>query len=82
MQILVIMGQFFEIGANMTYRLSTNDSLSQIFSKAAETVGSADEKIYIILSDGEHHGLEHERIFYDLPNPLVIEGESGDSSKS
>ena len=65
----------------MTYRLSTSDSLAQIFSQVAETVGSADEEIHILLSDGEHHGLEHERLFYDLPNPLVIESESGESSK-
>ena len=65
----------------MTYRLSTSDSLAKIFSQVAETVGSTDEEIHILLSDGEHHGLEHERLFYDLPNPLVIESESGESSK-
>ena len=65
----------------MTYNLSTNDSLAEVFARLANSKIPADEKIHILLSDGEHHGLEHERIFYNLPNPLVIESESGDSSR-
>jgi pectinesterase len=65
----------------MTYNLSTNDSLAEVFARLANSKLPADEKIHILLSDGEHHGLEHERIFYNLPNPLVIESESADSSR-
>jgi len=65
----------------MTYNLSTNDSLAEVFARLANSKLPADEKIHILLSDGEHHGLEHERLFYNLPNPLVIENEFGDSSR-
>ncbi len=46
---------------------------------AAAKIDFSTQKIHIILKDGLHSGLEHERIFYDLPNPLLIENESGDA---
>ncbi|WP_294428290.1 pectinesterase family protein [uncultured Treponema sp.] len=61
----------------MKLTLTTNDSLSEVFSK----ISPSDELIHILLSDGEHKGLLHERIFYNLPNPLVIESESGNAEK-
>lgn len=61
----------------MNYTLSPTDSLSDLFAE----ISPSSEPIHILLADGEHHGLEHERIFYDLPNPLVIESASGDASK-
>ena len=61
----------------MTFNLSTNDSLAKIFAQIADSAASSNEEIHILLEDGEHKGLEHERLFYDLPNPLVIESKSG-----
>ena len=61
----------------MKIQITQNDSLAQVISQIAPS----DEPVHILLSDGEHKGLEHERIFYNLPNPLVIESESGDSSR-
>ena len=49
------------------FYLSTSDSLAEVFQK----ISPSDEGIHIILKDGEHKGLFHERIFYNLPNPLV-----------
>lgn len=60
----------------MNFFLKTTDSISKIFSDFHE---NADEVLHITLSDGEHKGLFHERIFYDLPNPLIIESKSGNS---
>ena len=65
----------------MTYTVNSNDSLAEIFSRIEGSATSGSEEIHILLSNGEHHGLEHERLFYNLPNPLVIESVSGDSSK-
>lgn len=65
----------------MTYTVNSSDSLSEIFSQIEKSALPASEEIRILLSDGEHHGLEHERLFYNLANPLLIEGLSGDSSK-
>jgi len=61
----------------MTFNLSTNDSLAKIFAQISDSSASSNEEIHILLEDGEHKGLEHERLFYDLPNPLVIESKSG-----
>ena len=61
----------------MKVALSTKDSLSQFFAG----ISPSSEIVHILLEDGEHRGLEHERIFYNLPNPLVIESVSGDASK-
>ena len=60
----------------MKITLSTNDSLAKVF----KTISPSEEPIHILLADGEHHGLEHERLFYDFPNPLVIESVSGNAS--
>ena len=60
----------------MKTTLSTNDSLAKVF----KTISPSEEPIHILLADGEHHGLEHERLFYDFPNPLVIESVSGNAS--
>ncbi|WP_407429561.1 pectinesterase family protein [Treponema sp.] len=57
----------------MDFLLTTNDSLAQVISQ----IPSSQEAVHILLEDGEHKGLEHERIFYNLPNPLVIESVSG-----
>ena len=61
----------------MTFNLTTNDSLAKIFAQISDSVASSNEEIHILLEDGEHKGLEHERLFYDFPNPLVIESKSG-----
>ena len=61
----------------MTFNLSTNDSLAKIFAQISDSAASSNEEIHILLEDGEHKGLEHERLFYDFPNPLVIESKSG-----
>ena len=61
----------------MEITLKPKDSLAEIFSKITPSA----ESVHILLEDGEHKGLEHERIFYNLPNPLVIESTSGDSSR-
>ena len=60
----------------MKISLSTNDSLAKVFS----AISPSEEPIHILLADGEHRGLEHERLFYDFPNPLVIESISGNAS--
>ena len=60
----------------MTIQLSPNDSLAQVFS----SLSPSQETVHILLADGEHRGLEHGRIFYNLPNPLLIESVSGDAS--
>lgn len=65
----------------MTFNLSTNDSLAEVFARLSNSNLPVDEEIHILLANGEHHGLNHERLFYNLHNPLVIESESGDSSK-
>ena len=65
----------------MKIQITQNDSLAEVISKIPSSVKSLNENVHIILSDGEHKGLYHERIFYNLPNPLVIESESGDSSR-
>ncbi len=61
----------------MTFNLSTNDSLAKVFARISDSAVSSNEEIHILLEDGEHKGLEHERLFYDFPNPLVIESKSG-----
>lgn len=61
----------------MTFNLSANDSLAKVFAQISNSAVSSNEEIHILLEDGEHKGLEHERLFYDLPNPLVIESKSG-----
>ena len=65
----------------MTFTLSTNDSLSKFIEKISSSRKSSDEEIHIFLENGEHHGLEGERLFYDFPNPLVIESVSGETTK-
>lgn len=57
----------------MDFTLKPSESLSAIFSK----ISSSTESVHILLEDGEHRGLDHERIFYNLPNPLIIESVSG-----
>ena len=57
----------------MNYILKTTDSLAQFFSQ----ISPSSAPVHILLTDGEHKGLVRERIFYNLPNPLVIESESG-----
>ncbi len=61
----------------MTFNISTNDSLAKVFAQISDSSASSNEEIHILLDDGEHKGLEHERLFYDFPNPLVIESKSG-----
>lgn len=61
----------------MTITLTPSDRLSDVFSGLSPSSG----EIHILLADGEHRGPERGRIFYDLPNPLVIESVSGDSEK-
>ena len=61
----------------MVFHLSKSNSLSDTFSK----IPPSTEEVHIFLSDGEHQGLEHERIFYNLPNPLIIESESKNAEK-
>ena len=61
----------------MEFTLSTKDSLADLISRLSPSA----EEIHIFLEDGEHSGLERERIFYNLRNPLVIESVSGDRSK-
>ena len=59
----------------MNITLTQNDSLAQAISK----ISPSGEQIHILLASGNHRGLEHERIFYNLPNPLIIESESGNA---
>ena len=61
----------------MTYILKTTDSLAQVFAQ----IPPSDEQVHILFKDGEHKGLYHERFFYNLPNPLVIESESENAEK-
>ena len=63
----------------MKINLSTSDSLSEAISRLNPE--SESEEIKIVLADGKHEGVFRDRIFYDLPNPLFIESEGGDSSK-
>lgn len=62
----------------MKINLSASDSLCEAIS--ALKIESESEEIRIVLADGNHKGVFHDRIFYDLPNPLFIESESGDAS--
>ncbi len=64
----------------MKTTLTPDDSLGEVISQLDYSVSSSEEEIHILLEDGEHKGLEHERIFYNLPNPLVIESLSGSAS--
>lgn len=69
----------------MKIRVEESQSLSDELKKIQELSDSGKlsetEQIEIALSDGEHKGVFQDRIFYDLPNPLTIESESGDSKK-
>ncbi|MCR4822041.1 MAG: hypothetical protein K5873_04105 [Treponema sp.] len=65
----------------MEVTLSTKDSLGEFISKLDSSIKSSEEEIHILLEDGEHKGLEHERIFYNLANPLIIESKSGNADK-
>ncbi|HAC32067.1 MAG TPA: hypothetical protein DCF70_05515 [Treponema sp.] len=56
--------------------MSLRNNYSQHFKKSANPCNS-DEEIHILLSNGEHKGAEHERIFYNFANQLIIESESG-----
>jgi len=58
----------------MTITLKTSDSLANAI---ASFNSPSQEELHIILEDGEHQGLSHQRIFYNLANPLVIESKSG-----
>lgn len=64
----------------MEIKLSTNESLGELIASLSEKITGAEE-IKIILCDGEHKGLDKERIFYNLPNPLIIQSESGNPEK-
>ena len=58
-----------------TVVLSQGQPLARVFldfSPASET-----EELVVVLKSGEHAGVDKGRIFYDLPNPLTIRGESG-----
>ena len=61
----------------MKFFLTENDSLAETIAN----ITPSDEVVHVILADGEHKGLEHERIFYNLPNPFVIESESENAKK-
>ena len=53
--------------------LTVNDSLGDFISNLSPL--DPEEEIAIILEKGCHKGLDKERIFYDLPNPITIQGE-------
>jgi len=59
------------------FYISEKDSLSQLIKSLSPC--NSDEEIHILLSNGEHKGAEHERIFYNFANPLIIESESGNA---
>ncbi|MBQ4378208.1 MAG: hypothetical protein II821_03305 [Treponema sp.] len=61
----------------LEFYLTQNESLAEVFSK----ITPSQEEIHIILEDGEHSGLFHERLFYNLPNPLLIESKSQNPEK-
>lgn len=65
----------------MKIKITQNDSLGETVKSLEALLKkeniSDSEKIEITLSDGDHKGLNHERIFYDLKNPLVIKSEGG-----
>ncbi len=66
----------------MEIKLSISDSLGKtIAGLEGQLKDSPAEEVKIILADGEHKGLDGQRIFYDLPNPLTIQGESGNVEK-
>ncbi|WP_191015152.1 pectinesterase family protein [Treponema zioleckii] len=63
----------------MEKKLTSNDSLAEFIASLANDDSLKNnplEEIKVILAPGEHKGLFHERIFYDLPNPLAIQGEN------
>ncbi|MBQ9205525.1 MAG: hypothetical protein IJ158_02285 [Treponema sp.] len=57
----------------MKYHVKPGDSLAHLFAR----ISPSEEQIHILLADGTHEGLVHNRLFYNLPNPLVIESASG-----
>lgn len=61
-------------------KLNVNQSLGETV-KSFSQLTDPKEEIRIILEDGEHKGLDKERIFYDFPNPLTIESQSGNPKK-
>jgi len=63
----------------MKANISVSDSLPDFFRNLS--VQDENEEIRVILSDGIHKGAFRERIFYNLPNPLVIESENADAEK-
>ena len=63
----------------MKANISVSDSLPDFFRNLS--VQDENEEIRVILSDGTHKGAFRERIFYNFPNPLVIESENADSEK-
>ncbi|MCR5124810.1 MAG: hypothetical protein K6B43_06415 [Treponema sp.] len=63
----------------MKANISVSDSLPDFFRNLS--VQDEKEEIRVILSDGTHKGAFRERIFYNLPNPLVIESENADAEK-
>lgn len=60
----------------MQFFITETDSLAAVLAKAVSQANLSDS-IHIILSDGEHKGLHHERIFYNARQPLTIESASG-----
>ena len=63
----------------MKANISVSDFLPDFFRNLS--VQDENEEIRVILSDGTHKGAFRERIFYNLPNPLVIESENADAEK-
>lgn len=61
--------------------LTTEQSLADFLHSLPSKNLPSTEEIKITLKDGEHKGLNHERIFYDLPNSLTIKSESGNAEK-
>lgn len=58
-------------------KITEQDSLFEILNEIQNREDAdPNEKIRIILSEGNHHGVDGERIFYNLANPLIIESEN------
>lgn len=73
----------------LIYELDETDSIAELIRKLTDSAAASDtednqlsgQPIHIFLKDGEHKGLDRERIFYDIENPLTIESLSGNPEK-